>query len=500
MSSEPKINKRVRRYEDIKSFDDSADLVICGFGGAGASAAWEARKAGADVIVLERASDGGGSTMMSSCEMYLGGSGGTELQKACGFTDSTENMIKYLELAMGAAGDKERIRIYAENAAEHFQWAEKLGVPYKRAFYAERDVVPLSDESLLHTGNERAWPYNEVCEIVPRGHVPSGDGDFGGTIMMGKILQAVRDLGARITVDARAHTLIQDDSGRVRGVVARIDNKDKFIEARRAVILTCGGFVMNEEMVQRHIPHVRRVGLPWGNPWDKGDGILMGVAAGGQAINMGEAFISFAFYPPAKLTSGIFVNKRGQRFVNEDSYLARMGYYGFQQDDGEVYLLAQNEDFERSAYLVNTEIVGTGDTIAEVEAEAGFPEGSLQATVEIYNKFAAKGEDPFFHKAKEWLKPLVDAPFALVKYNFKDIKAPAGTDQGVPIFTLGGLEVRPTGEVLTPDGEVIPGLFAAGRTVAGLPRTCVGYSSGMSVGDATFFGRLAGRTAARANT
>jgi 3-oxo-5alpha-steroid 4-dehydrogenase len=88
----------------------------------------------------------------------------------------------------------------------------------------------------------------------------------------------------------------------------------------------------------------------------------------------------------------------------------------------------------------------------------------------------------------------------LVKYNFKDIKAPAGTDQGVPIFTLGGLEVRPTGEVLTPDGEVIPGLFAAGRTVAGLPRTCVGYSSGMSVGDATFFGRLAGRTAARANT
>ena len=64
------------------------------------------------------------------------------------------------------------------------------------------------------------------------------------------------------------------------------------------------------------------------------------------------------------------------------------------------------------------------------------------------------------------------------------------------IFTLGGLQTRPTGEVLTATGAVVPGLYAAGRTTAGLPRTEKGYASGMSVGDATFFGRLAGRTAA----
>jgi succinate dehydrogenase/fumarate reductase flavoprotein subunit len=497
--TEPALKKRVRRLEDVKSFDDAADVVICGFGGAGASAAWEARMAGVDTLVLERASDGGGSTQMSSCEMYLGGSGGTELQKACGFEDSTENFIRYLELAMGAAGDKERIRIYAENAAEHFRWVEGLGIKYKRAFYAARDVVPLSDESLLHTGNERAWPYNEVSTPVPRGHVPSADGDFGGRIFMGTLMQTVRDLGARVMTDTRAHTLIQDDTGRVRGVVARIDNKDRVIEARRAVILTCGGFVMNEEMVAKHAPHYRTVGLPWGNPWDKGDGILMGVAAGGQAINMGEVFLSLAFYPPAKLTYGLFVNRNGQRFVNEDSYLARMAYYGFHQDAGDVYLVVQNEDWEPSLYLERAEVLAVGDSIADVEAEAGFPEGALQATIEIYNKFAANQEDPLFRKAKEWLKPIVKPPFAVVKYNFKDLKAPAGTETGLPMFTLGGLEVRPTGEVLTADGDAIPGLFAAGRTVAGLPRTCVGYASGMSVGDATFFGRLAGRTAASTN-
>ncbi|HLG89526.1 MAG TPA: FAD-binding protein, partial [Alphaproteobacteria bacterium] len=66
------------------------------------------------------------------------------------------------------------------------------------------------------------------------------------------------------------------------------------------------------------------------------------------------------------------------------------------------------------------------------------------------------------------------------------------------MFTLGGLDTLPTGEVLTPDRTVIPGLYAAGRTAAGIPRTSAGYASGMSVADSTYFGRLAGRQASKA--
>jgi succinate dehydrogenase/fumarate reductase flavoprotein subunit len=65
-----------------------------------------------------------------------------------------------------------------------------------------------------------------------------------------------------------------------------------------------------------------------------------------------------------------------------------------------------------------------------------------------------------------------------------------------PYFTLGGLDTLPTGEVLTMDGGIIPGLYAAGRTSCGLPRTGAGYGSGMSVGDATYFGRVAGKQVA----
>lgn len=486
----------VRPFADVKTFHRRAEVVVCGFGGAGGAAALEARRAGADVLVLERASGGGGSTSMSSCEMYLGGSGGTALQKELGIADSTENMISYLTECFGPHGDPEKIRLYAEGAAAHFEWARSLGVPYKAALMTERTVVPLTDESLLFTGNERTYPFNRIADPVPRGHVPSKEGDEGGRIFMRALMEAVKAAGATVQTDARAIALLRDDDGRVRGVVAKVAGEEQYIEATRGVVLAAGGFVMNEEMVNKYAPHVVPFGVPYGNHWDLGDGIKMGMAAGGNAINMNECFLSLAFYPPAKLTYGILVNNRGQRFINEDAYLARLGHYAGLQEKQEIYMLVQDEDFELSYYLDPLRIVATGETIAEVEQEAGLPEGALQMTVNYYNQHAAAGEDPLFHKEKNWLKPIDKPPFALVSYCPADVKYPLGNRPGYLMFTLGGLETKPTGEVLTPDGKVIPGLYAAGRTTAGLPRTAKGYASGMSVGDATFFGRMAGRQAA----
>ncbi len=486
----------LRRFEDVNNFYLSTDVVIVGYGGAGASAALEARRAGADVLVLERAGGGGGSTQMSSCEMYLGGSGGTALQKALDMEDSTDNMIAYLTEALGPHGDPEKIRLYAEGAADHFDWVESLGVPYKRAVVMERTVVPLTDESLLFTGNERAHPFNKIAEPVPRGHVPSGEGDEGGRIFMQALMSKVEEEGSTVRPDARVVGIIQDDTGRVRGIAAKIDGEERYIKASRGVILSAGGFVMNRDMIKKHAAHVLPFGEPYGNQWDMGDGIQMGLAAGGNAINMNECFLSFAMYPPAKLTYGILLNKSGQRFINEDTYLARLGHYAGIQDANEVYLLVQNEDFELSHYMQNTPVVGTGDTIAEAEAEAGLPEGSLQATIHYYNRHAATLSDPLFHKHKDWLKPIDKPPYAIISYHPRQVKYALGEDTGYLMFTLGGLETRPTGEVINCSGDIIPGLYAAGRTTAGLPRTAKGYASGMSVGDATFYGRRAGISAA----
>ena len=118
------------------------------------------------------------------------------------------------------------------------------------------------------------------------------------------------------------------------------------------------------------------------------------------------------------------------------------------------------------------------------------PAGTLTATVDVYNRHAADGTDPLFHKAKQWLQPLIEPPFVAldcrIDYAF------------YPHFTLGGADTLPTGQVVDATRMPVPGLYAAGRTTCGLPRWGAGYSSGLSLADATFFGRQAGRHAAQA--
>ena len=205
-------------------YTDEFDVVVCGYGGAGGCAALEASRNEAKVLILERASDGGGSTALSSCEMYLGGSGGTSLQKACGFEDSTQNMIDYIELAFEEKGDPDKIRFYAENSSEHFEWIRSLGVSYKEAAHLGRIVVPESNESLLYTGNERAYPFSDSTKPVPRGHVPSHEGDFGGKIFFDALKKEVASSGVTVSCDSRVLGLVVDANNKICGVSFKKDN------------------------------------------------------------------------------------------------------------------------------------------------------------------------------------------------------------------------------------------------------------------------------------
>jgi len=216
----------------------------------------------------------------------------------------------------------------------------------------------------------------------------------------------------------------------------------------------------------------------------------MGMSVGGAAINMHEGFISLPYYPPATMTRGIVINDKGQRFINEDVYHGRLGEMALRQESDRLFFVLtvdQYGDYENRNYL-GASIAGTGETVAELEEELGLREGTLQSTVRLYNEDCARGEDTQYHKAAEWLEPLEPPLVAL------DITP--GRGAFVPYFTLGGLDTLPTGEVLSPQREVIPGLYAAGRTACGVVRRAEGYSSGMSVGDATYTGRVAGRQVA----
>ena len=478
---------------DIKTWTETRDVLIVGFGGAGACAAIEAADNGASVTIFEAASESGGSTKLSSAELYLGG--GTKVQKAVGYDDSADDVYGYLMDSNGPQADPEKVRAYADGGADHLDWLMTLGVPFKMSEYPERAMMALTDDCLLYTGSEKAWPYVDKYKPSPRGHNLYVEGDNGGPLFVKILTEAVEQRDINVHLEARALRLIVDQFGpeqRIVGLVVREDMEERCYRATKGVVLCAGGFVMNQEMMQRYAPELAKAGtVPIGNPNDTGGGIQMGLSVGARAINMHEGFLSVPFYPPATLTHGIFVNGQGQRFINEDAYHGRIGCYLVKQTFP-VYLVLNVEDYadyETASWLA-APVKGTGETIDELASELDLPTGSLQETVVRYNDSAEAGVDPAFHKSDTWLKPLT-GPFVA-------LDCTPGAGAFLPHFTLGGLDTTVDGVVLNAEGSAINGLYAAGRTACGVPRRGDGYASGSSVGDATFSGRRAGRHVATA--
>lgn len=474
----------------VTAYDDTADFVVIGLGAAGASAALEARAAGADVLVLERASAGGGSTAYSGGFIYLGG--GTRVQKLNGFDDTVEDMYNYL-VAMTPNPDLKKIRLYCENSLEHFDWLERQGLVFNNGFYPDKHFEHSTEDGLSWSGNEKVWPFSEQARPFPRGHkitVPGGQQELGmgGRKIMDTLIARVQESGARIVPDANVKNLIVDAEGRVVGVKFKTFEGDRHVAARKGVLIATGGFAMNKEMAAKYSPLLadERVHIV-GSTYSDGSGIELGLGAGGVTQDVGY-LVTCPFYPPPSLLKGVLVNKFGKRFVSEDSYHGRAIGAALLQPDQKAYLILDNAIFGRPEFG-GQQLVDAWDNFAEMERDLGMPEGALQKTLADYNAHAERHEDPEFHKYKEWVQPLAEAPFAAL-----DCSLGSAFYSG---FSLGGLATNEKAQVLDAAGQVIPGLYAAGACATNIAKDGMGYSSGTCIGESTFFGRQAGLNAAR---
>jgi succinate dehydrogenase/fumarate reductase flavoprotein subunit len=460
------------------------DVVVAGFGIAGGCAAVEAAASGASVLVLERAAVAGGTSAMAGGHFYLGG--GTVVQRATGHPDTPDEMYAYL-MAVTPEPEADKIRAYADGSAEHCDWLESLGFEFERSYYPVKAVIQPQTQGLMYTGNEKVWPFRDIAVPAPRGHKVPVPGDTGGAKLVTDLLERrARELGVEVWFETGATELVTD-AGRVAGVRwRRYDSRG--VVLARSTILAAGGFVMNPQMVAEHVPQLAEKPFVLGTSYDDGTAIRLGQSAGGQALHMNQAFLTAPFYPPGRLLTGVVVNRDGRRFVAEDSYHSRTSGFVLDQPGGVAFLVLD------SAHMAHPEMplvpfIDGWETVAEMERGLGIPPGNLAATLAAYNTAAARGEDPEFRKHPDWLEPQDTGPWAAF-----DLTLGKAIYAG---FTLGGLRCTVDGQVQRADGSAVAGLYAAGACASNIAQDGKGYSSGTQLGEGSFFGRRAGRHAAR---
>jgi len=523
------------------AWDLEADVVVVGYGAAGAVAALEAAEAGADVLVLDRFS-GGGATELSGGIVYAGG--GTIQQIAAGVPDSPEAMFGYLSLEVGDAVSEKTLREFCDGSADMLAWLVGHGVPFEGSLCPDKTSYPTNRYYLYYSGSELSFA--DAATPAPRGHRVVGRGT-SGAVLFDRLAAAVGKSSVRVVPQTRAVTLVVDAAGRVTGVecrsmraapswaraahrvlhklgkkpslyagglgrrlhrpVAWLESsfaKPLRVGARRGVVIAAGGFVANRAMMREHAPAYRG-GLALGTVADDGSGINLGVAVGAATKFLDRVSCWRFITPPPVFLSGLIVDKRGQRIIDESRYGAAIGEAMVTRHDRRGWLLLDQPIVARSwrklrgttlwFQLLQAVYLLTGarefaSTIEEVAAKAGVDPDGLAATVAAYNAAAAAGEPDPAGKPADLVAEIKTPPYSLIDLSIRPRPAyPA------PMLTLGGLAVEEeTGRVVRADGTAIEGLYAAGRSAVGICSNS--YVSGLSLADCVFSGRRAGRHAA----
>lgn len=448
----------------------NTQLLVIGGGLAGFAAALSAAEAGLQVLLLEKtAATGGSSAMSGGCLAFAG----TDLQQERGIEDSAELLFRDLvEVGKGEC-DEALVRAYADNQLATYEWLKQHGVTF---------------QPVIETASGQS---------VPRVHnVDPAD-------MVRQLQQAALNSGrVEVLHQTRARRLLRDMGGRVIGVTAEQAGRTLEIHAERGVILACGGFVHDREMIHRFAPLYDEA-VFIGGEGNEGDGLRMAWALGADVRDMVHIKGTFGKHPMdennhhaclAVYKGAIAVNQDGRRYVDESLSYKLLGDACMQQPYAVTYQILDQDimrsgdnrvrilDFERR---LEEGLFVEADSLEQLARLLELPEQTFVEEVNAYNAAVVAGTPPAFgrqhlvHQFGE-LRPIARPPF----YAYPSTAAVFGTYCGV--------RVDPQMRVQDVFGEPIDGLLAAGEMVGGLHGAA--YMTGSALGKAAIFGRLAAAT------
>ena len=500
----------------VEDVEATYDVVVLGGGGAGLTASITAAQNGAKVILVEKAGSLGGNTLIAgqgfnACDPER--QANTEMSEALlgqlksyldldpadfgAFAEVLETVkgqindyiasgsttlfdspeLHMLHTYMGGKRtgldgtviepDLELARTFATNALDALEWAESIGAQW-----------------------------NDTTSTILGAMWPRSHGLANGNVIT-ILTDAAKANGVEIVTDTRANELIVEN-GKVVGVKATTsEGANVTLHANSGVVLATGGFSANAPMVveyNNYWPGLSDTMPSTNAPTITGDGIVMAKAVGADLVGMGFAQLMPSSHPvDGSLFSGIwgsaetqvFVNKEGKRYVNEYAERDVLSKAALEQTDGIFYIICDNK-IAKNADVAGMEAKGNvvvADTLEELAEKLGIPADTFVETIERYNSFVDAQKDDDFGKPLFGEK-IDEAPFV-------------ATPRSPSLHhTMGGVKIDTNTHVISTEGNVIDGLYAAGEVTGGLHAG--NRLGGNAMTDFLVFGRIAGENAAKA--
>jgi 3-oxosteroid 1-dehydrogenase len=511
----------------VTAADHQCEVLVVGSGAGALAGALLATNAGLRTIVIEKTDLFGGTTAFSGGGLWMPLSGPNE---RAGVADSRADVDRYLDATVGPEHRELRdayldagpgvIEELERNPWLEFEW---------RAFpdyYCEVPGAHPAGRSIYALNFDATGHEDVVADLRPP--LPAEKGGWkepfpliiGGRAFLARLLVALRGTDAVLLKETALESLVVDD-GRVVGAVAGGPGGPVRISATRGVLLAAGGFERNDGLRHRYQDPL---GSDWtlGAPGNTGAALLAAAEAGaatdlleecwwGPGLMLPDGTPSFRLFERGKPGS-IMVNGAGLRFANETWPYDRLGRAMVEGHATGVshmpcWFVADQEHVDRYGFAATRpgrEIAGEwfdsgvivrDDTLAGLAGRIGVPPAALEATVEEWNGSAAAGKDPRFGRGElafdrffgdpqvepnPCVGPLTRGPY----WAWKVFPADLGTK--------GGIRCDASGRARRPDGSVLPGLYAAGNTMASWTNHCY-PGPGSPIGSCVVFSALAVR-------
>ena len=476
-------------FETTVSWDAEYDVIVVGFGGAGAAAAITAADAGAKTLLLEKAPkyDAGGNSNV--CYQWM-----------CYVEPGSEDGVRtYFEQLRGdfETPSDAIFDVYIKGMGEQMDWLNSLGASNCTPFDGMKDFADFegvdSHKMVTVDGND--------------GMSVGGGGGAAYKLFQDNV--EARSDTIDVWYEAPAKHLIQDPATKIiHGVIVEVDGEQKNVRAKNGVVLACGGFENNPRMQQNYTQRVFWPSLGRAL-YNEGDGITMAlevnaalwhmsnvVSNNHEFVDFNTMTASFSFGRTSPFV-GLYIGPDGTR-VHDGSYhhgkqdfngeyrnasMPNTHYYIWDQAMQDMGPVNRNWSAD-SSWEIEHGWIFKADTLEELGRQLGMAEESLaqlSATVEQYNQFCADGFDPQYQRSADTMLPVSTAPF------YGLIRTPTLT------HTQGGPERNEKGEVLDVEGNPIPHLYETGELGDIWSNL---YQASNNLGGGQIFGRISGANAA----